>query len=651
MHRRQASTNSSGPSLASPTSAKVPIQPASTSSSLAAAFSFAGLSFKTHSIKAAHLTLTPHHLFYLLSRVEELGINIGPMTVRLENLTTEASPSNYVSFLQAYKGPGQGRSDRDSLHSVSSMRSVMSGMTSFWSSIGLGSGTSRSERAKAATEADLKYLYSAFTKLPSLRLTSDPRARLIKGYEEFPFDTAVPLFAFKNIQQLDIIDLDFRQIFGWDRLAEQLTLMTVKRSNLDDPAELLTDIVLDDAEKRRRRSTKGSRGSPTLTASWTMPSTPQPEYAQSNSDPASPAEDISLKEEDTTFVKDRGIRLGPASPKRPSSGRPTSSYRHVRSYSTQGKRTGSGGSTSTEYSVPHRSDSSSNLLAINVLASTKWHRLKYLSLADNSLTSLPTDSLTPLATSLRSFNLSSNLFTEIPESLASLTRLTSLDLSNCMIGSLQSLLRSPLPAITTLKLKTNRLQTLAGVERLLSLENLNVQDNKLSDPMEAARLTALPNLRWTWVKHNPFTKVHSNYRVTIFNLFRSTPGYVEDVIIDDSGPSFTERKHLLDRAPEVERRVVRIVHAPTILEEPRKPERLAETEAFDSYRSSSRRKKGSRRIVDLAQDNSPRRGPSETIVIARTSLEERPLERAGVHPPESPHEAESNIVTCYRDAA
>ena len=82
------------------------------------------------------------------------------------------------------------------------MRSVMSGMTAFWSSIGLGSSTSKSEKAKAAAEADLKYLYSAFTKLPSLRLTADHRARLIKGYEEFPFDTAVPLFAFKNVQQL-----------------------------------------------------------------------------------------------------------------------------------------------------------------------------------------------------------------------------------------------------------------------------------------------------------------------------------------------------------------------------------------------------------------------------------------------------------------
>ena len=138
----------------------------STSSSLAAALSFGALRFTSHNIKPAKLTLTPHHLFYLLSRVEELAIPIGPMSVRIENIHSEASPSNYVSFLNQTQRP-KGRSDRDSIHSVSSVRSVMSSMSSFWSTFGLGSGnSSKSEKAKAAAEADLKYLYSAFTKIP-----------------------------------------------------------------------------------------------------------------------------------------------------------------------------------------------------------------------------------------------------------------------------------------------------------------------------------------------------------------------------------------------------------------------------------------------------------------------------------------------------
>lgn len=246
-------------------------------------------------VKSAHLTLTPHHLFYLLSRVEELGISVGPMNVRIESIHSEPSQSNYVSFLQSRSPPKRARGDSDSIHSVSSVRSVMSGMSAFWSSIGLGSGTTRTEKAKAVTEADLKYLYSACTKLPSLRLTSDPRARLIKGYEEFPFDTAVPLFAFKNVQQLDIIDMDFRQFHGWDRLADQLCLLTVKRANVEDLEDLLTNIVLDDAEKRRRRSTRNTSDAPS-TPSWTVPSTPttppaafsQPHFEQGSPEEITP---------------------------------------------------------------------------------------------------------------------------------------------------------------------------------------------------------------------------------------------------------------------------------------------------------------------------------------------------------------------------
>ena len=190
---------------------------------------------------------------------------MGPMNVRLESLHTEASPANYVSFLSQSQR-SKGRSDRDSIHSVSSVRSVMSGMSSLWSNFGLGhsSSAAKSEKAKAQLIADTKYLYSAFTKIPCLRLSPDRKARLIGGFEEFPFDTAVPLLAFKNVSALEVCDVDFRQLFGWDKLAEQLRSLTVKRAHLDDPTDLLISIVLDDMDKRRRRSSK-SQSSPILT--------------------------------------------------------------------------------------------------------------------------------------------------------------------------------------------------------------------------------------------------------------------------------------------------------------------------------------------------------------------------------------------------
>ena len=555
----------------------------------------------------------------------DLDISVGPMNVRLENIHVDPSPGNYVSFLQS-KVPARGRSDNDSLHSVSSVRSVLSTMSSFWTSIGLGTNPSKSEKAKLEIEKDITYLYSSFTKLPSIRLSPDHRSRLIKGYEEFPFDTAVPLFAFKNLQQLDIVDVDFRSFHGWDRLAEQLTLLTVKRANVDDPFDLITNIVLDDAEKRRRRSTKGAQGSPT--SSWTVPSTPRAGYPQSNSDPTSPANASPSNTDETmpATPKEKEKQpmeiVGSVSPKRPSTSRPTSSYRHVRSYSTKVSRSGSGSSNSSDYNVvPHRSESSSNLFTMHALSPSKWQRLKYLSLADNSLTSISAKSIMPLAPSLRSLNLASNLFTEIPDSLALLTRLTSLDLSNCMIESLQSLSRNPLPAILTLKLRANRLHSLAGVERLLSLENLAVQDNYLSDPMEAARLTQTPNFHRLWVKHNPLTRTYSDYRITMFNVFRSTPGYLEDIIIDDYSPGYNERKYLVERAAEIERpqvaRSIQIVEPPVVDQNSiavvseqttiaTSGDRVSGGEPHQDVTtySTRRRKTTRRRIVDLSCDES-----------------------------------------------
>src|SRR5947199_8319342 len=113
------------------------------------------------------------------------------------------------------------------------------------------------------------------------------------------------------------------------------------------------------------------------------------------------------------------------------------------------------------------------------LPPSKWRFLKHLGLPDNSLTFMTSASLAPLADTLHSLDLSSNLFTQVPDSLATLTSLRALNLSNCMIDSLHSLSRNPLPAITALNLRGNRLTSIAGIERLPSIERLDLPDNKL----------------------------------------------------------------------------------------------------------------------------------------------------------------------------
>lgn len=189
-----------------------------------------------------------------------------------------------------------------------------------------------------------------------------------------------------------------------------------------------------------------------------------------------------------------------------------------------------------------------------------------------------------------------------------------------MIDSLSSLAKTPLPAVTTLNLRSNRLLNIAGIERLFSLERLDVRDNRLHDPTELARLTGIPDIVDLYVIKNPFTKTHSNYRVTIFNLFRSAPGYTNDVTIDTMGPLYHEKKLLVDRAPEPVNKPV--VRPPPEDEEPPMldPEILPVTEGVRMTRdgtsapghrrttsdmgprSTIRRKKAPRkRVVELSQ--------------------------------------------------
>ena len=80
---------------------------------------------------------------------------------------------------------------------------------------------------------------------------------------------------------------------------------------------------------------------------------------------------------------------------------------------------------------------------------------------------------------------------------------------------------------------------------------LDIRNNILLDPAEISRLTAAPNMQQIWVSGNPFTRTHAqSFRVSIFNYFRQTPGFTEDIQLDGSGPGMVERRHLIDRVFE-----------------------------------------------------------------------------------------------------
>lgn len=534
------------------------------------------------------MTLTPHHLFYLLSKFDELGISVGAMNVRLENLQANTLSTNYVSFLNSAHRRHALGSDRDSIHSMSSVHSVLSGISNLWSNLGLQlSSSTKAEKQKLQMNDDLTYLYSAFTKIPCLQLAANHKAPLISGYEEYPFDAAVPLFIFKNVSTLEISDIDFRSFYGWDRMADQLRSLTVKRAAIENPTDLLVNIVLDDQDGRRRRISKAA-GSPTqpIATPGTTPrffSLARSNSVQSTS--SSPGKFAVALATATSSVEPSGDHLTKsnyeasavrgsqllvdAQAESSSSSETTKNHRRHRSASParvldmrheilhdygkhsvprQRRSSGSSNASSGRGPRPQRR-SSSSLLSFAVLPSSRWQFLRFLSLSDNALTNLPSAGLVPLANGLHSLDLSYNLFTEIPDSLATLTSLRALNLSNCMIESLHSLVKKPLPAITVLSLRANRLTSLAGIERLPSLERLDLRENNLKDPTEMARLTSAPEFREVFIKKNPLVKTHNDYRTVIFNIFRKAGGYSDDLSIDCQGPTVGEKRHLITREP------------------------------------------------------------------------------------------------------
>lgn len=524
----------------------------------------------------------------------------------------------------------------------------MSTMTALWSSLGLSSKSqAKSDKHKAAEKDELKYLYSAFTKVPCLKLAPDHRAPLIRGYEEFPFDSAVPLFAFKNLTALEICDVDFRQFYGWDRLADQVRSLTVKRASVDDPIDLLINIVLDDMDKRRRRSNKLPTTPPTPLPAGS-PKLKRQQSDSSRSAQSSPPRQNRRNSDEVVglglSVNSQGSpqpRRRSASPSRPSVSRHGLPHSSARKSTSQLRRSSGSSGSSARASTPR--GSSANLPSYNHLPSSKWRFLKHLSLTDNSLTHLTAVSLSPVANTLQSLDLSYNLFTEIPDSLATLVSLRALNLSHCMIESLHSLVRNPLPAITILNLRANRLSSMAGVERLLSLERIDIRENKLTDPTETARLTGIPNMVGIYVSKNPFVRNYSNYRITIFNLFRSTPGYTDDVFIDGTQPVYSERKHLVDRALEqaqppvvkpIEDQLPFTSPTPASLEVPRTPPAFAvgdqsqkmmrDRRSSEYGQGTQKKKKGPRRrIVDIAAQPEP--GSSPELRRDSLTLEPSPL--------------------------
>jgi Leucine-rich repeat (LRR) protein len=351
---------------------------------------------------------------------------------------------NYIDVFQ-----GEDTSDNMSLSSIRTSLSSVSRL-----SLGL-SLWARPE--PPSMDQELKYIFSSFTKIPALSLRAPGPKKILEIAADPPNENALPLDSFRNLQNLECIDIDPRTLLGWDRLSESLCSLTIKRSGLDDVSDLFIKAVTDDASRRQAPSFPGIIG---LSRQSSFNSTRLPESIVENA-------------EETVVA-------------------PTSDH-------------------------PSQPSSPTESSASPQLPPSKWAFLRHLSLSDNALTFIPNESLLHL-TSLTHLDLSSNLLVSIPPGLASLYNLVSLNLSDNMIDSVLGIYKK-LGQLLVLNLSRNRLDSLCGLERLMALERIDVRHNQLEESGEVGRLSLLPNITEVWVEGNPFTEIESDYRVKCFDFF------------------------------------------------------------------------------------------------------------------------------------
>ncbi|KAJ7045439.1 leucine-rich protein [Mycena alexandri] len=236
------------------------------------------------------LAVDTHHLFYALMRLEAQGLDVGTLDVRID------SPSRPMSYINLFPG---GPADKAETLSLASFRSTLSAV----SGLSLGAGWwGRPE--PPSLDAELKYLFSSFTKLPALSITAPTRKLIAELAAEPPNENALPLDAFRNLQSLECTDIDPRALLGWDRLAEGLRSLKIKKSGLEDVSDIFVGAVLDDqarragstSRQRRRRIPNGSTRPPSAYATRLPDSVPEEEdHGSGSSSPPPPTELSSAK--------------------------------------------------------------------------------------------------------------------------------------------------------------------------------------------------------------------------------------------------------------------------------------------------------------------------------------------------------------------
>ncbi|CAL1181345.1 unnamed protein product [Candida parapsilosis] len=311
---------------------------------------------------------------------------------------------------------------RSSRHFDSDARSItsMNSMKSIVSSASIYWRSLSLSNDPKVIKKDIKYLYSSFTKIPCLILTPKTKINSISSYEEYPCDTSVPIKMFKNLQVLEMIEYEPNEIFGWNFLSDQLRILIIRKSKITDMAELLFHLVIDDANGRSSFNT----------------------------------------------TKQKSIQLDPPFDLRASIDESNTMFKYKRDRGYTNASNGAGSFGDAEYG---RSDTSHK---------HKWLALKQLTISETSIAHIPRQTLKPLV-NLVKLNLSNNLLEELPDGLDQLVNIKYLNFADNFITSLKSI-PSNLGNLVTLNFNNNKLTNLDGLERLASLEKIDLRKTSLA---------------------------------------------------------------------------------------------------------------------------------------------------------------------------
>ncbi|GJN91195.1 hypothetical protein Rhopal_004213-T1 [Rhodotorula paludigena] len=461
------------------------------------------------------LKFDPHHLYYLLLKFDELGMTgTGDLDVKVEGGTSRPMSVDFSGVPGAGELAGAGGASASLLGGLpgSSMlgfprrdgsaddtRSIRSGISSFsfgsgWWGLGGRGGDAKKLSAQEQEAADVRYIYSSCTKLPALKLSpfhlvsaSDGTPALVKAVEGF--EDCPP-------------DATCVPLHAFKNLSALVL------EDLDPRGFLGWDVLSMQLRSLEvRRSGIEDLGELICDA---------------------PCEDLERRQREERRNKPVG---------------------------SERRRRAEGLSESSLAGTGAVVDDSRPSTPSNAFYPTPprhaWSSLRHLSLADSSLTFVPSPPLTFLPT-LTSLDLSSNLLISIPPALAHLTSLRSLNLGDNMIESLLGVAKA-LGAIEVLNLSHNRLENLSGLDRLPALVRVDVRDNYLDDALEVSRLARLPHLREVWVRGNPFTRAKEqggdeHWRTKCFGYFAEEDrlGHRDvdagEIRIDGTGMSSSERR-------------------------------------------------------------------------------------------------------------